>query len=138
MIRAQSPTQLFGLVPQKGMTTLAAPRSLMTSVTSVYHAQVDDELYHCRLGRKIQGRLWILSIGRFFRLPTPATGSLLLPEREDHQERRVVGIFLKLTPATWFLPLASKSASSFAAKLESPPASREKNLFQIVIHRGIY
>jgi HSP20 family molecular chaperone IbpA len=57
MIRAQSPTQLFGLVPQKGMTTLAAPRSLKTSVTSVYHAQVDDALYHCRRGRKIQGHL---------------------------------------------------------------------------------
>ena len=37
------------------MTTLAAPRSLKTSVTSVYHARVDDKLYHCRLGRKIQG-----------------------------------------------------------------------------------
>jgi len=38
------------------MTTLAAPRSLKTSVTSVYHAQVDDALYHCRRGRKIQGQ----------------------------------------------------------------------------------
>jgi len=31
---------------------------LKTSVTSVYHAQVDDALYHCRLGRKIQGHRW--------------------------------------------------------------------------------
>ena len=31
---------LFGLVPEKGMTTLAAPRSLKTSVMSVDHAQL--------------------------------------------------------------------------------------------------
>jgi hypothetical protein len=44
------------------MTTLAAPRSLKTSVTSVYHAQVDDALYHCRLGRKIQGHFIQLNV----------------------------------------------------------------------------
>ena len=37
------------------MTTLAGTRSQRTSATSVYHARVDDKLYHCRLGRKIQG-----------------------------------------------------------------------------------
>src|SRR5206468_3420213 len=57
LIRAHWPTQLFGLVPQKGMTTLAAPRSLKTSVTSVCHARVDNKLYPCRLGAKIQGQL---------------------------------------------------------------------------------
>ena len=76
-------------------------------------------------------------MGRFFLLPTPATGSLLLPEGEDLEERRIVGIFEKLAPATWFLSLAYKSAHSFAAKMESPSASREKNLRRIATHRGI-
>jgi hypothetical protein len=37
------------------MTTLAVPRSPRTSATAVYHAPVDDVLYHCRPRRKIQG-----------------------------------------------------------------------------------
>jgi len=53
------------------MTTLAAPRSLKTSVTSVYHAQVDDALYHCRLGRKIQGHQTYGSCSRRWRPTRP-------------------------------------------------------------------
>ena len=46
MMRAQWPTQLFGLCRCEGVTTLADPRSQRTSAQSVYHTRVDDELYH--------------------------------------------------------------------------------------------
>jgi len=46
MMRAQWPTQLFGLCRFEGVTTLAVPRSQRTSAPSVCHAQVGDALYH--------------------------------------------------------------------------------------------
>jgi len=39
MMRACGPVQLFGLIQDKGVTTLATPRSQTTSAGSVYHAR---------------------------------------------------------------------------------------------------
>src|SRR5947208_16918543 len=74
MIRAQRPTQLFGLVQEKGMTTLAVARPPRTTDPTVYHARVDDESYHCRSRRKIQGPALFLRrslISSVFTSPLP-------------------------------------------------------------------
>jgi hypothetical protein len=55
MIRAQRPTQLFGLVQEQGMTTLAVPRSLRTSAMSICHALIDANMDHRATSLKIQG-----------------------------------------------------------------------------------
>src|SRR5216117_2833232 len=86
LIRAHWPTQLFGLVPQKGMTTLAAPRSLKTSVTSVCHARVDNKLYPCRLGAKIQGQRRPGSP----RKPSVRHRRSVFHTHTDHDENRIV------------------------------------------------
>jgi hypothetical protein len=40
MMRASAPVQLFGLIQDEGMTTLATPRSQTTSAGAVYHARL--------------------------------------------------------------------------------------------------
>ena len=54
-IRAQRPTQLFGLVQNRDVTTLAVPRSLKTSATSVYHVRVASRHIIHERRTKIQG-----------------------------------------------------------------------------------
>jgi hypothetical protein len=43
MMRACGPVQLFGLIQDKGVTTLATPRSQTTSAGSVYHARLERD-----------------------------------------------------------------------------------------------
>src|SRR5688572_30998715 len=64
MIRAQRPTQLFGLVQKKGMTILAVPRSLRTSATSICHALIDAKIDHRATSLKIQGYLNLATVYR--------------------------------------------------------------------------
>ena len=43
MMRACRPVQLFGLIQDNGVTTLATPRSQTTSAGSVYHARLEKD-----------------------------------------------------------------------------------------------
>ena len=53
------PVQLFGLIQDKGVTTLATPRPQTTSAGSVYHARLErDSLIEMRGSRYKAGIGW--------------------------------------------------------------------------------
>ena len=59
MMRACGPVQLFGLIQDKGVTTLATPRSQTTSAGSVYHARLErDSIIETRDSRYKAGMRW--------------------------------------------------------------------------------
>jgi len=58
--------QLFGLIQDKGVTTLATPRSQTTSAGSVYHARLErDSIIETRDSRYKAG------LGSWKRFPKP-------------------------------------------------------------------